>query len=240
MTEGTVAFIDKEKIAKTCIIGGKFHDRLLIELEESRIAPLCNILGIDLNSFYSEHHGVYQVGKNPAFRGILTELEDLVKNDDSDMKTAKVKTKILDIFMRHAEWEGERIGKISERGVKSHVEKQKRVHQVADYIAENFDRIHSVGELSARFYMSDAYLCRIFNEVTNFTISEYINLYRIAASRDYLKDEKYSMTEIANILGYESLTYFERVFKKQMGITPLQYRKSRQKAASGLAQVNIV
>ena len=74
--------------------------------------------------------------------------------------------------------------------------------------------------------MSKAYLCRIFREVTNFTISEYINLYRIAASKQFLMKEEMSMAEIANRLGYDSLTYFERVFKKQMTVTPLQYRKS--------------
>jgi AraC-like DNA-binding protein len=39
-------------------------------------------------------------------------------------------------------------------------------------------------------------------------------------------DESMSMGEIANRLGYDSLTYFERVFKKQMTVSPLQYRKS--------------
>ncbi len=106
---------------------------------------------------------------------------------------------------------------------------------MADYIAENYDKIGSVSMLADQFYMSKAYLCRIFKEVTNFTISEYINLYRIVASKQYLMDENMSMGEIANRLGYDSLTYFERVFKKQMTVSPLQYRKSVLKGA-----VNIV
>ena len=73
--------------------------------------------------------------------------------------------------------------------------------------------------------MSRAYLCRIFKEVTNFTVSEYVNLCRIAASREYLLNREMTMTEIANRLGFNSLTYFERVFKQLMSVTPGEYRK---------------
>lgn len=227
MTEGCIAFIDKKKIPKTCIIGGKYHDRLLIELKESRYVYLSELFGIDLETFFSKHHGVYQVGNNPVFRSILQNIEDLIKNDGSDMKAARIKAEVLQIILRHEEWEGSKIGKFSEQGLQPHVEKQKKVHQVADYIADHYESINSIDELASRFYMSDAYLCRIFKEVTNYTISEYINLYRIAAGRILLQNERHSMTEIANLLGYDSLTYFERVFKKQMGMTPLQYRKMK-------------
>ena len=225
MTEGCLAFIDKKKIAKTCIIGGKYHDRLLIEMKESSFTYLGELLGIDLEAFFSTHHGVYNVGGNPVFREILERLEDIILHDDSEMKAARIKTEVLQIILRQKEWENLRCGRFSEQGLEPHVEKHKRVHQVADYIAENYKSIDSVDELASRFYMSDSYLCRIFKEVTNYTISEYINLYRIAAGRMMLQDEKYNMTEIANLLGYDSLTYFERVFKKQVGMTPLQYRK---------------
>lgn len=225
MTEGCLAFIDKKKIAKTCIIGGKYHDRLLIEMKESSFTYLGELLGIDLEAFFSVHHGVYNVGGNPVFCDILERLEDIILHDDSEMKAARIKTEVLQIILRQKEWENLRCGRFSEQGLEPHVEKQKRVHQVADYIAENYKSIDSVDELASRFYMSDSYLCRIFKEVTNYTISEYINLYRIAAGRMMLQDEKYNMTEIANLLGYDSLTYFERVFNKQVGMTPLQYRK---------------
>ncbi len=226
MSPGTITFIDKARIAKTNIIGGKYHDRLLIELKESALEPLCAALGMDLKGFYETHHGVYQVGENPVVQETIAEIERIAALADEDLTGARIKLQVLRIMIEHCAWENTRIGKFDESGVQSHINKQKRVHQVADYIAANYDSIASVSDLAAHFYMSKAYLCRIFKEVTNFTISEYINLYRISASREYLEDEKYSMTEIANRLGYDSLTYFERVFKRQMTVTPLQYRKS--------------
>ena len=226
MKKGCLAIIDKKMIAKTCIIGGKYHDRLLIELEESVFSPLCDYLGIDLQSFFTSHHGVYQVEDIDSFRQVLEAIENVEKEDSSDTRETKVKLAVLRFFSEHEKWENSNAIKFSEDGVKLHAEKQKRVHQVADYIADNYAKIDSVDTLSKLFYMSNSYLCRIFKEVTNFTISEYINLCRIAASKEYLMNDKYTMTQIANMLGYDSLTYFERVFKKQMEVTPFQYRKS--------------
>lgn len=230
MSPGTITFIDKARIAKTNIIGGKYHDRLLIEVKESAMAPLCAMLGLDLKEFFETHHGVYQVGENPILQETIAQIGRFALQEDEEAICAKMKMQVLRIMAWHREWEHTRIGKFNESGVQPHINKQKRVHQVADYIAANYDSIASVSDLAAHFYMSKAYLCRIFKEVTNFTISEYINLYRISASREYLEDEKYSMTEIANRLGYDSLTYFERVFKRQMTVTPLQYRKTLLKS----------
>ncbi|SFU52153.1 helix-turn-helix transcriptional regulator [Butyrivibrio sp. INlla21] len=225
MTKGCLAIIDKKMIAKTCIIGGKYHDRLLVELEESIFEPLCELLGIDMQTFFTVHHGVYRVGDTDSFKKVIEVIRNVETEDKSDLRETKIKLAILEFFSEHNKWEKRKAAKLSEDGMKTHAEKQKRVHQVADYIAENYAHIDSVESLSKQFYMSNSYLSRIFKEVTNFTISEYINLCRIAASKMYLMNEKYSMTEIANILGYDSLTYFERVFKKQMEVTPFQYRK---------------
>ncbi|MBO6241505.1 MAG: AraC family transcriptional regulator [Butyrivibrio sp.] len=226
MMPGTITIIDKAKIPKTNIIGGSSHDRLLIEMKESAIAPLCRLLGFDIKSFFGSHHGVYQVSDNACVQGIISGIEKLATGKRDSTTSGKIKLEVMQMFLRASEWEKSKICKFDEIGIKPHVEKQRKVHQVADYIAENYDRIDSVSSLADQFYMSKAYLCRIFREVTNFTISEYINLYRIAASKQFLMNEEMSMAEIANRLGYDSLTYFERVFKKQMTVTPLQYRKS--------------
>ncbi len=225
MVSGTMAVIDKTKIAKTNIIGGSHHDRLLIEIKESEMAPLCALMGVDFGEFFVNHHGVYQIGDNRFMQNIISEIEALAQENEVEHASGKIMLCLLNMVLGHGKWENCRIRKFDKNSLQSHVEKQKKVHQVADYITENYERIDSVTALADKFFMSKSYLCRIFKEVTNFTISEYINLYRIAASKQYLKNEDMTMAEIANRLGYDSLTYFERVFKKQMKVTPLQYRK---------------
>ena len=228
MDPGCIALIDKKAIAKTCIIGGRYHDRMLIELEEKSFFGTADSLGLDLTDLFASHHGVYFVGDNSYVSNFLKRMEQIVRNPGQPNVGVLFKLAVLEFLADSSLWDGRRVENINDRTARSSAEKQKRVHEVADFIADHYAEITSVDQLSERFFMSKSYLCRIFREVTNFTISEYVNLYRIAASKEYLMDERYSMTEIANMLGYDSLTYFERVFKKQMSVSPLQFRKNER------------
>ena len=236
LEKGTMALIDKELIPKTCLIGGAYHDRILVEMQEERFAPLFQGLGMDLRSFFREHHGVYRVPESgPAFEG-FRRIDELARQEGKD-REARMKLEVLSLLAGCASWEQERCPDLSVGFAKAAALKQKRVHEVADYITEHYSQDCSVESLSRRFYMSKSYLCRVFREVTNFTISEYVNLYRIAASKTYLLDESYSITVIAQLLGYDSLTYFERVFKKQMSITPQQFRKKYRGSSEGVRYI---
>ena len=192
MAAGSVAFIDKRRIPKLNIIGGRYHDRILIEIKEAEFAPICQAVGIDMERVFSQRCGVFQTGKCEEIRDVFEKIE---------------KTNFHSASMQGS------------------LEKQKRVCMIADYLAGHYEEHENVDELAGRFYMSRSYLCRIFKEVTNFTVSEYVNLFRIAASREYLLNREMTMTEIANRLGFNSLTYFERVFKQLMSVTPGEYRK---------------
>ena len=75
-----------------------------------------------------------------------------------------------------------------------------------------------------RFYINKFYLSRIFKEVTSFTINDYLNVNRIKKAHRLLLETDDSITSIAEQLGYENITYFERVFKKYRNMTPLKYR----------------
>lgn len=224
MEKGCLALIDKNKIPKTCIIGGQYHDRMLIELKGDLFIELGRLMGFNFERLFDECYGVYDFSEALAVREIIEELDRTV-TELSDMQEALVKKNILALLCLIPQYQQKKVLKNESKEAISSVSKQLRVHQVADYISGNYDRIHSVDELAERFYINKSYLCRIFKEVINFTISEYINLHRIDAARRYLMEGKYSMTEIANVLGYSSLAYFERVFKKEMSVTPFQYRK---------------
>lgn len=228
MEKGTMALIDKSLIPKTCIIGGSFHDRILVEIEGERFGALCSCLGLDLSAFFREHHGVFQAGEGSLPAGVFSRLDALCREEVPE-REARLKLEILNLMAHASAWEGERCPSINVRFAEASAQKQRKIHEVADYIAGHYAEDCSVDRLAGMFFMSKSYLCRIFREVTNFTISEYVNLYRIAASRTYLLDESISIAQVAERLGYDSLTYFERVFKKQMSITPLQFRKKNRK-----------
>ena len=105
--------------------------------------------------------------------------------------------------------------------------KHQKVHEVAEYLLNHPETEESLEEVAKRFYVSKSYLSRIFREVTGFAVNEYKNINRIKKSQQLLQHSTYSVTEISDILGFKNLTYYERVFKKYIGITPLKYRNSQ-------------
>jgi AraC-type DNA-binding domain-containing proteins len=228
MEAGSIALIDKKRIPKTCIIGGQYHDRLLIELKGEVFIEIGKLFGFDFEKLFDQYYGVYDLKGMLEVSQVLEELEQLIRQEGC-LQEVLVKNKVLSLLCMVPTWKEKKVVKNQTKAIESSVSKQMRVHQVADYISKNYDRIHSVEELAETFYMSKSYLCRIFKEVINFTISEYINLHRIEAATQYLMVGKYSITEIANMVGYSSLTYFEKVFKKEMHLTPLQFRKQEQR-----------
>ena len=104
--------------------------------------------------------------------------------------------------------------------------KYKTIYAVADYISENFDRQLSLDNLAGQFFISKYYLSRTFKEITGYGINEYINIHRIQRAKRLLEETDMSISEISIALGYESMTYFEKIFKTYMTLSPLKYRKT--------------
>ena len=79
---------------------------------------------------------------------------------------------------------------------------------------------------------SQAYICRMFKTHTGITLTEYLKNLRIKNIAYYLETTKFSLSEIGYLVGIESLSYLNKIFKKTYGITPIQYRKSHNRSLS--------
>ena len=100
------------------------------------------------------------------------------------------------------------------------------MYDIADYLSQNCEQNLSLDEIAEQFYLSKYYMCRLFKEVTGYSISEYINIHRIQKARHYLENTDLSISEITGLIGYGSMTHFEKNFKTYMNVSPLKYRKS--------------
>ena len=103
------------------------------------------------------------------------------------------------------------------------------VYKVIEYIKANFQRRMSLEEIAASTYLSKTYLSSLFKKETGYSISEYINIVRIERSKALLMEENISIIDIANLCGFEDQSYFTKVFKHIVGITPKKYRETRGK-----------
>jgi len=129
-------------------------------------------------------------------------------------------TMIYDIFEFHSRQKGE--GTISER---------------AGFIVGELMRLLSEGisstERSVSWYakhlnVSEKYLSTTVKRMTGGSVMSYIDRHTIPILKKYLNDSRYSLTQIADIMNFTSLSYFSRYCTKHLGMSPSAYRASLQ------------
>ena len=100
---------------------------------------------------------------------------------------------------------------------------------VMDYIADNYmSQITSKG-ISDALYMNNSYFCRAFKKTFGYCFSEYLLAYRLEKAKVYLINTNLSVTDISFKMGFNSCSYFGKVFRERFGISPLSYRKVNEK-----------
>ncbi len=103
------------------------------------------------------------------------------------------------------------------------------VERAKGYIQENYKRDLSLDELSKELDISPYYFSKLFKEEAGSNFIEYLTTLRISKAKEMLRDPSHSMKEICAQVGYSDPNYFSRIFKKNVGYTPTEYRE-REKA----------
>ena len=99
------------------------------------------------------------------------------------------------------------------------------VQRAKEYINENYRKDLSLDELSRELDISPYYFSKLFKEETGSNFVEYLTGLRMDQAKVMLKDENLSMKEICAAIGYSDPNYFSRIFKKNVGLTPTEYRE---------------
>ena len=129
-------------------------------------------------------------------------------------------TMIYDIFEFHAKYYGamqhtERAGYI--------------VSQLITLLQTGVCRTErEISYYAKRLNVSPKYLSSTVRRMTGHSVMSYIDRYSIPILKDYLNDNRLSITQISEIMNFNTLSYFSRYCKKHLGISPQEYRKSLQ------------
>jgi AraC-like DNA-binding protein len=100
-----------------------------------------------------------------------------------------------------------------------------RIEEAVRYIKERYAEEISLSEFAGRFGLNPSYLSRAFARHTGIHLFEYINRVRITKSCILLKRSSASIVEIAFAVGYNSLSHFNRYFRRVTGMSPREYRR---------------
>ncbi len=93
------------------------------------------------------------------------------------------------------------------------------------YFNENYNRDINIEAYAASRGMSVSWFIRNFKKYTGTTPMQFITSIRITNAQMLLETTNYAINEIARIVGYDNPLYFSRLFRKQKGCSPSQYRK---------------
>lgn len=104
-----------------------------------------------------------------------------------------------------------------------------RIAFVVEYIRENLHQDMSIEMLCEKACLSRPHFFRCFKNELGFTPTEFVNRCRIERACTLLRDPRHTITEVCYTVGFNSLSYFNRVFKKMTQQTPQQYQKQRGK-----------
>ncbi|MGM0779515.1 MAG: response regulator transcription factor [Bacillota bacterium] len=104
-------------------------------------------------------------------------------------------------------------------------EYSKMVNEALNQIHESYEQRVGLQDIAAKVHASPAYLSRRFSEEVGTSLIDYLTVYRLEKAKHLLSTTHYSISEIAEKTGFNSLHYFSSQFKKKENITPKQYRE---------------
>jgi AraC-like DNA-binding protein len=223
--KGCLVLINSSMIHRTSMIEKTQHDRILVEIAEDPFPQFFEATtGMAMSRFFFEHSGVFELGETAQaiIKNLLFSAMDEYQKQLPNHQTI-IMMKITELLLNVARFKADK--RVFYNSAKSQSPKHLKIDEIAEYIQLNCDKVSSLDEISRKFYVSKGYLCRIFKEVTGFTVQDYINIHRIQKSQELLKESKMSMAQIAGSVGYKSLTNFERMFHRYTETSPLKYRK---------------
>ena len=98
------------------------------------------------------------------------------------------------------------------------------IRRAKDYIREHQGEKVSLGNVAKAVNMSAFYFCKMFKKAAGINFTDYLSRVRIERAQNLLLNPNLRVSEIAFEVGFQSLTHFNRVFKKITGQSPTDYR----------------
>ena len=101
-----------------------------------------------------------------------------------------------------------------------------RIKEIAKYMEQNVRQNLSVNQIAKHFLLSESGLKKIFARDAGCGVTEFFNNLKIEKAKEYIRENEKNFTQISDELGFSSIHYFSRLFKKKTGMTLTEHRSS--------------
>ena len=200
----TLYFEDWLKEAQVAL---KNHSHITFTPQEALHFTLCPI------KRHHIEHGIYLIGPYTTYKQTTEALP---------FKPAHCMPHLITLLYTLAEEHQE----MTSPELGEHEDYSYHIIKAREYILTHFKEPITLEALATHLNLNKSYLCTIFKKATKDSFCNYTNKVRIEESKRLLRQTNESMTDIALAVGFSSASYFNTIFKKLEGKTPLEYRKT--------------
>lgn len=230
LEEGNVALINSGRVHRTVPVLDDVHayyERIILYINKEKIEGYDRLFPeLEFGRFFQQHEGIYLLSSEER-QQIMKMFETIMRelNGEQDRSRTLVDLTIINFFINF--WRTKRPKSCFTE--KSEQQQRKGRHSIAykasEYILEHFCEDIPLEKLARYFSVSESYLSRSFKDAIGVGIREYINILRIRKAQEMLEESDYSVSQIAEAVGFDNPSYFGRVFQNHLAVSPSQYRK---------------
>lgn len=161
--------------------------------------------------------------ENVFYTGTSPDYQRLFRQIIQELQLCKARyEELLSILLRH-------IFLIISRNLETlknaSINTEKEAEYAIHYFRENYNKDISIEKYAQSRHISTCWFIRSFRQVVGMTPMQYVLSLRISNAQSLLENAEYNVSEIASMVGYDNPLYFSRLFKKQVGAAPTEYRK---------------
>ena len=198
-------FKQENGMVADAVIHHNGNDRRIVGVGNGRLDAVSNAIkhyfDVDYQlAFYEEHVGIIYNKKKYWGVGI-----------DADIIKASIEALVVAV---------NKLSEIVDGG------KDERLLEITNYIYANYKNV-TLEDLSEKFFLSKPYLSKYIKEKSGMTFGDILKQIRMKKARAMLRSGNATVESIAEMVGYQNVEHFNRVFKKMYHTTPVQYRNKK-------------
>lgn len=167
------------------------------------------------------HAGVYQEVFYTSYRQMIVEFE---QEDELYIEIAQEISRTVLMYIL-------RMISQQENASKPLLKSNKNTDKALAYIRAHFRENIALDDVAAGCYLDKYYLSHLFTKHEGMSVGKYILMLRVDEAMRLLRETDMSVQKVAESVGFEDVSYFCRIFKKSVTMTPLQYRRQEEQEA---------